>query len=65
MKLSKKKILGYLPLLNKIEDAIEALDKYDRKGGYGDMAENFETPDRERVVEILIKMVGKDAVGAK
>ena len=60
MRLSKTKLLGYRKHLNAIEDAIEALDKYDRSGGYGDMAQNFESAERVRFTEILLKMIGED-----
>jgi hypothetical protein len=58
VKLSRSKLLGYRKYIHAIEDAVEALDKYDRAGGYGDMAQNFETSDRSRITTELLKMIG-------
>lgn len=58
--MSRAKLEGYKPLLKQIDKAIDALDRYDREGGYGDMAQNFEDVDRERHTHRLYKMIEQD-----
>lgn len=54
------KLKGYIPLLKAIDTAIDALDKYDRADGYGDMAQNFEDACRERETKRLYELIKAD-----
>ena len=54
------KLMGYLPILEKIKQSIEELENYDRDDGFGDMAQNFENSDRESLVEILISDIREE-----
>jgi hypothetical protein len=58
--LDAKKLEGYTPYLKAIDKAIDDLDKYDRDGGYGDMAQNFENAERERITKRLYALIKKD-----
>lgn len=60
-----KHLQEYIVLLKRIDQAIDALDKHDRNGGYGDMAQNFETIERERVTKDLFRIVENDIAKIK
>jgi len=59
------KLKGYLAHLKTINLAIDALDKFDRDGGYGDMAKNFEDADGNRITKRLYDLVRNDMTSAK
>lgn len=61
------RLKGYLPLLKDIDRAIDRLEEYDRdfnRSCYGDMAQNFENAERERLTVRLRKMI-KQAIKGK